>query len=143
MKDEVNKDKPVITWTVLPAKVNAGKTALFILIFGVILLLVQFAFMTPFYTILAAILIASAFIQYFIPTTYELFEDRLRIKRLFNSGEKKLSYYRRFTVDRNGIFLSPFPQEHRLDPFRGVYLLFGENREEVIDFVKRKLQSDR
>ena len=107
MSIEDNKDNILFSWTVLPARKNVLKTVLFLLIFAVVTALIHFAFQTPLFTILSALILGGSFVQYFLPTTYEILEDRIRVKRLFNTAEKELKYYRRVIVDKHGVFLSP------------------------------------
>lgn len=139
--EENKKIMPVFSWTVLPAKKNILKTALFLTTFGIIIFLIQYSFQTPFFTILAGLILGGSFVQFFIPTRYDVFEDKIRITRLFNTAEKELKFYRRIIIDKNGFFLSPFSTPNRLDPFRGVYILLENNKDEVINFVKTRLES--
>jgi hypothetical protein len=46
---------------------------------------------------------------------------------------------RRMAVDATGIFLSPFAERHWLDAYRGVRILFGGNRDQVVAFVEARL----
>jgi len=46
-------------------------------------------------------------------------------------------------VDKNGIFLSPFRKPRRLENFRGIYLMVGENRDEVISFIKERINENK
>ncbi|HDS09940.1 MAG TPA: hypothetical protein ENN73_06910 [Firmicutes bacterium] len=135
-------EKPIFEWTVLPAKKNILKTVLFLVIFGLVIFLIQFSFETPLFTILAAVIMGGSLSSFFIPTTYQIFNDRLRIRKAFSVAEKEFSHYKRVETDRGGIFLSPFSVPNRLDPYRGIYVLLDHPRNEVIEFVKSKLKSN-
>ena len=37
------------------------------------------------------------------------------------------------------LIISPFSKPSRLENFRGVYILLGENRDEILDFINRKI----
>ncbi len=140
--ENINNEKPIFEWTVLPAKKNVLKTVLFLIIFSVVIFLIQLSFQTPLFTILAAVILVGSFSSFFIPTTYQIFNDKLRIRKAFFNAEKELSHYKRCEIDRNGIFLSPFSSPNRLDPYRGVYLLMDTENKEVIEFVKSKFKSN-
>jgi hypothetical protein len=47
--------------------------------------------------------------------------------------------YRRIESGRNGVFLSPFVKPDRLDNFRGLMLLPGQNREAVEAFARKNI----
>jgi hypothetical protein len=56
---------------------------------------------------------------------------------------KDWSIYRSCYPDKNGILLSPFVRPSRLENFRGIYLMFADNGEEVTRFVKAHIGTDR
>jgi hypothetical protein len=43
-------------------------------------------------------------------------------------------------VDKNGVLLSPFAGRSRLENFRGVYVRFGQNKDQVVNFVRSKIE---
>jgi hypothetical protein len=56
---------------------------------------------------------------------------------------KKWSQYRSCYPDKNGVLLSPFVRPSRLENFRGTYIRFWNNREEVVSFVKTMIEKNR
>jgi hypothetical protein len=85
-------------------------------------------------------MLGGALAPYFLPTDYELDEEGAHMR--FLGRKKRVSWeeVRRFDVDKQGIRLSPFRRPSRLDSFRGASLRFCRNSDEVIAFVRRKLQ---
>lgn len=78
------------------------------------------------------VLLFASLAQFFFPTRYQVTREAVRIKILFYSREEKLSKFRKFHVDRNGIFLSSEPESKVLDQFRGLFLIArGEHREKA------------
>lgn len=80
--------------------------------------------------------------SYFFPTRYELDNEEVIIKNIFMTQKRKLSEFRRVYVGRNGVLLSPFHRKTVLNQFRGVFLLLPENRDEVLAFLKERVEKD-
>lgn len=78
---------------------------------------------------------------FFLPTYYELDNEKVKVKFFFNTKEKEWNMFKSFYVDKNGVLLSPFEKPSRLENFRGLYVRFNQNKEEVVDFVKSKIAS--
>ncbi|MFN3682460.1 MAG: hypothetical protein ACK41F_00840 [Fimbriimonadaceae bacterium] len=49
---------------------------------------------------------------------------------------------RRAILGEDGLKLSPLDKPSRTAPFRGVYIRFNRNRDEVLGFVRRRLPDD-
>jgi len=47
---------------------------------------------------------------------------------------------RTYHPDRNGVLLSPFSRQTRLETFRGIYIRFDGNRKEVMSVIKGRLE---
>jgi hypothetical protein len=49
------------------------------------------------------------------------------------------SDFRNVYVHSDGIFLAPFKEPSRLDGFRGLYVAFRENGDEIVQFTRKRL----
>ena len=76
-----------------------------------------------------------------MPYRYELYENQLVVTAPLYRLIKPWDVFRSFYVDNNGVLLSPFAKPSRLENFRGVYVRFGENRSEVLDFIREKIST--
>jgi hypothetical protein len=72
-------------------------------------------------------------------THYRLTSTSIEVRTLGVSRARPWGEMRRATLDRGGIFLSPFPKRSWLEAYRGVRLPFGGNRDQVLAFVETKL----
>ena len=75
------------------------------------------------------------------PVFQQLPEEGLEITYLGRRRARRWSEFRSYYVGRTGVLLSPFSGPHRLENFRGHYLLLGPRREEVIEFVRAHVSS--
>jgi hypothetical protein len=94
------------------------------------------------YGVLAAVLLGGSLARYFVPTDVELDEQGATLRFLGQSRRVPWSEVRRVEIGRNGVHLSPFERPSRLDSFRGTFLRFAGNAEEVASFVQRQVNAN-
>ena len=133
-------DEVVLRWSNQPVKRSTKISILVTLFLFVIWFLVYLTTLSLLLTILAVLIMLGSLSPFFLPTHYELDNKKVKVKFFFNTKEKEWSTFRSFYVDKSGVLLSPFERPSRLENFRGLYVRFNRNREEVVDFVKSKIQ---
>jgi len=84
---------------------------------------------------------ALSLARYYFPTHYRLSEKGVTIKTPTQTISKQWSEYRSFYPDKNGVLLSPFAEPSRLENFRGIYLMYGGKREQIISYINRYISS--
>lgn len=72
---------------------------------------------------------------FFFPTRYTLTEDGLTVEFLGTTQVKKWSSFMRAEPEKNGIFLSPFARKGFLEHYRGIFVRYDGNKDEVDRFV--------
>jgi len=132
---------PQYTWVVHPL-LNSWKRSILLSVFlSLFFLGIYWSFQSVPVMLLSAFFLVGSLYRYFLPFRYEFHEDGLVVTSLFYRMTKSWSTFRSFYVDRNGVLLSPFSKPSRLENFRGVYVRFGANREEVVAYIERKISS--
>ncbi len=127
-----------ISWNVLPIKKGGKRLVIFILtVFLTVLGIYLIAGL--YWAIFALIVLLSSLSSYFTPTSYKLTKDEVIVKRPLYTIRKPWSNIKRFEVDKNGIFLSPFRKPRRLENFRGIYLMTEGDREAIIKFIEERI----
>lgn len=130
---------PQQTWRVHPLRENWTRSILLLLFLLLLFSGIYWLFQSVFVALLSAIFVTGSLYRYFVPFRYELYEHELVVSAPFYRLTKPWSDFRSFYVDNNGVLLSPFAKPSRLENFRGVYVRFGANRSEVLDFIKYKI----
>jgi hypothetical protein len=130
-----------LTWTSHPLRRNKRNTILVILFVILAPVIVFISTDSLFFLLLSLVILLGSLASFFLPTTYELSPDKIKVKFLINTKEMEWGKYRSFYVDKNGVLLSPFAKPSRLENFRGIYLRFEQNKEEVVNFIKRRIKS--
>ncbi|MCK4321305.1 hypothetical protein KAX08_02165 [candidate division WOR-3 bacterium] len=124
-----------IEWVSFPAVENLKKTTIAtIFIIGLSTLL--YFLYGPIYGFLSILFLGFSLLPYYTPTTYRLNKDGIEVKKVFYTIKKSWSNFRSFYPDKNGVLLSPFPIPTRLENFRGIYIRFRGNGEEVLSVVE-------
>lgn len=124
-----------IEWVSFPAVENFRKTTI-TTIFIISLSILLYFLYGPIYGFLSILFLGFSLLPYYTPTTYRLNEDGIEVKKVFYTIKKSWSNFRSFYPDKNGVLLSPFSIPTRLENFRGIYIRFRGNGEEVLSVVE-------
>ena len=130
---------PQQTWRVHPLRENWTRSTLLLLFLLFLFSGIYWLFQSVFVTLLSAIFVICSLYRYFVPFRYELYQHELVVTAPFYRLTKSWDAFRSFYVDNNGVLLSPFAKPSALENFRGVYVRFGANRSEVLDFIENKI----
>ena len=84
---------------------------------------------------LRLLVLFASLAKYYFPTRFRLDADGITVKTMTQTLHKAWSMYRSYYPDRNGVLLSPFPSPSRLENFRGLYVMFAGNGDEVVQFI--------
>ena len=90
--------------------------------------------------IAAPVFVLASVGSFIAKTEYRLSSDAIEVRTLGVVRSRPWAEMRRATVDRNGVFLSPFEKRSWLEAYRGVRLPFGGNRDQVVAFVESKVK---
>lgn len=136
------EEQIVLEWTCHPMKRKPLVTAAVLLFIVVLAICVYVATTSRLFTVLALIILFASLAKFFFPTTYRFSDTRIAIKSTMQTLYKEWRLFRSFYPDKNGVLLSPFAGPSRLENFRGIYLMYNDNREEVLAVVKSRIQSN-
>ncbi len=131
-----------LSWRSLPVVDDFPRSLLLVAAVVAICAAAAVAFQGLGYGVLAAVLLGGSLARYFVPTDFELDEQGATVRFLGQSRQVPWSEVQRVEVGRNGVHLSPFERPSRLDSFRGAFLRFAGNGDEVASFVQRQTNAD-
>ncbi|HGJ64843.1 TPA: hypothetical protein ENS27_05555 [bacterium] len=138
MKNDIEYDIKY-KWIDHPLKAN-WKVSIILIIFLIVLCSsIYISFDSITFLILSIIFLFCSLSSFFLPTTYIIDEEQIIVKFMFRNQTRKWDSFKRCYPDKNGVFLSPFSHKTRLENFRGLYIRLGKNSEEVLDFIKQKI----
>ena len=130
---------PLLEWTCHPMKRKPWVTLAVTLLITVVAMGVYSWTDSKWLAVFGALVIFGSLAKFYFPTSYRLTDEAFQIKTTTQTLTKLWANFRSCYPDRNGVLISPFAQPSRLENFRGVYIMFGNNRDEVMAFVKERL----
>ncbi|MBD3234906.1 MAG: hypothetical protein GF315_14375 [candidate division Zixibacteria bacterium] len=137
-----NSNDNAVAWVNHPAAVSRKRTLIVSIFLLIIFATVYLTTHSPLLTVVAVIIMVGSLSSFYVPTKYTMNQDGVEIRSFSGIKTYNWSRFRSFYPDSNGVFLSPFVKPSRLENFRGVYLRFSDNRDEVMDFVTAMISKD-
>ncbi len=140
------KSSPIntVTWTSLPISDESRlKTFILFSVVFSIFFSVWYTFSLA-YAITALVMLFISFSRYFFPTSYEINENGVTVSFLLLTRRHNWNTYLRYTIHRNGIFLTPFKKQSRLENFRGDFLRFNNtiDQEKVLTTIQHHIRHE-
>lgn len=87
--------------------------------------------------IAATLIMLGSLADFLFPLRYKINSTGAECKMLFKCAQIRWEKVKRCYLDNQGVKLSPLARQTRLEAFRGVYLRFNDNEQQVIEAVKR------
>ena len=132
---KIASSEPVMSWTVHLARRRPTMTA----VSAAFIALASaggFLAIGPAAGLLVCLALVCFLSDFLFPVTYLITNEKATCKMLLNRTEIKWADVKRCYLDDHGVKLSPLDRVSRLEAFRGVYLRFQGNKDQVIETVK-------
>ena len=135
-----NDKKPIYLFVTNTLKDEPKKFYMAVLTVFLVNIFMYYMF-NPTFGMISVVLTILSLTEIFFPFKYSLFDKGIVVDRFFYKVKHEYSYYKKVLNDKNGIFLSPFRYDTRLESFRGILLRIPKDKkEEVIAFLKTKIE---
>lgn len=132
-----------MAWTVHPVRDRPRLGALVLAIILAMCVGSWFWTKSAFWPLFCFLVLFLSLESFFFPTRFELEEGKLTVHRRFSRSEREWSIFRRCSVDRDGMTLSPYRKPGFMDTYRAIRLRWGPvDREAVAAFVRARLGPD-
>ncbi len=128
-----------LEWSVWPARERPWAAAVLLASLAVLGVLIAQGTGDRVLGVAAPVFILVSVGSFIAKTHYRLTPESIEVRALGVARARPWTEMRRATVDRGGVFLSPFEKRSWLEAYRGVRLPFGGNRDQVVAFVETKL----
>lgn len=93
--------------------------------------------------LLAGVIFAVLFLSlsaYFLPTQFRVDEDGVEVASVLGTRHRQWAALKSYSADARGVTLSPYRRPSWLESYRGLRLLFHQNRDEVLAVVAARLE---
>jgi len=138
--DNSGDNGQTLQWVCHPVKRKPLVSVMVTLLIILISVLIFYSTGSQVFTVLGLVILSASLAKFYFPTRYYLTEQQLMIQTTTQKLTQKWTIYRSCYPDKKGILLSPFTEPSRLENFRGLYLMFNDNGEEVTAFIRERLK---
>jgi len=136
--DAPPNDGVLLEWRVhLLRRAQPRRTVRVVLIIAIVGVLALMTFGHPLYALIVLAALIGALSDFFFPMRFRLTETEAVSSTLLSARKLPWERVRQVYEQADGVKLSPLPRPSRLEAYRGIYLWFGENREEVLAVVHK------
>ena len=127
-----------LCWEVHPLRQEkASKSLSLIVIVATVSWSTAYSFGHFGYGLLSLCVLVLSMAHYFFPSRYKLDEIGVSRDILGRQTRRVWTDFRRVDARSNGLFLSPFARPSRLDSFRGFFLPFHAEGDQVVYYVQQ------
>lgn len=92
------------------------------------------------WAVIAGALLFISLRNFFMTTTVILDENGITLKEIFYTRKRPWAKCKSLHTDSHGVLVSPFSYTTRLENYRGIYLRFEGNKEQVMAFLEQKIK---
>ena len=135
-------DDAQLTYTIHLARRRPAQAAGAVAVIAAAALAAGFGFQSLLLGLLAAALLIASVSDYLFPLTFTLTDRAAEARGPLHRRRLPWAQVRRVSRDPLGVKLSPFPHPSRLDAFRGIYLWFADNADDVAAFVAHHVKAE-
>jgi len=141
-KTAADDEEIVLRWRVHPAREEPRKLMVVVGVLAAVAALAYFWVGSVFFAVVMVFAVCGMLADFLFPTTYTITKTHVVAstsgitKRVIAWSDVKRCY-----IDDFGIKLSPLNRKSRLEAYRGVYLRFGDFKDEVVETVKKLRQN--
>jgi hypothetical protein len=127
------------TWQAHPADERRGAAVLGSLIIVAAAAAILFSFESYAWSAAAVVVLIAALNRFYFRSRFRIDPEGITARYPFRSQRCRWAEVRRFMVDEHGGYLSTRARRSWLDAYRGVHILFGHERPEVIKRIRAHL----
>ncbi len=123
------------SWCAHPARERLGRAALGGLLILSLSILSGLMMQSLLWGVFAALLLVAVLNRFFFPSRFVIDAEGISAAYLLKKQSMCWSELRRFAMDRHGGYLSTRARRSWLDAYRGMHILFGRQRDAVIERI--------
>ncbi len=129
-----------LQWRHNPWREKPRKTYALLTVNLAVMAIVYCTFPEKAWVVLAAVLLFGATLSMLVPIAYRFDDQGVAVFFLGTRSFRPSPHYRNYYVHSNGVFLTSMEHPNALDPFRGHFLFYRGNREQVLAYVKGRIK---
>jgi hypothetical protein len=133
---------PALEWRVHPARERAAAASVAVAVMAAMACLSAMLMQSIGWGLLAFAVQAFALRRFLLPSDFRVDARGVTACNGWQTQRYRWSEIRRFLCDAQGGYLSTRRRRSLLDLFRGMHLIFGENRDAVVTRIREHLRAE-
>jgi len=129
----------IFEWSVWPMGSDRGRALLFVAVVIVVPVLIGLRFGANYWVLISPLFLLGALNRFWVRQHYRVSETEIEFRRWWFQTTHPLAGYKRMVVGPAAVFLSPFDQPSRLDPYRGLWVQLGPRGDEFARWLEQKI----
>ena len=125
----------IFEWSVWPLGAEPKRALLFGAAVILIPLLIALRFGSTIWLLVAPVFLLGSLNRFWIPQHYRVSDAELEFRRWWFRKVYRLADFKRAVYGVRTVFLSPFAEPHRLDPYRGLWVQLDGDAQEFKRFL--------
>ncbi len=97
---------------------------------------------SPMWSAFSLLVLTMALNRFYFPSRYDIDGQGISARSLLGTKRLRWEDVRRFVTDRHGGYLSPRAARSWLDPWRGMHILFGPQRDAAVERIRAHLHRE-
>ena len=138
----MDSTKEIFSWRVHPFRERFRAACFAVSVLAAIAWLAAELMQSLWWAVIAFLFLAISLNRFFLPSEFQIDDEGVTVRSFFKISRLRWLQIRRFLHDKHGGFLSTRSKASFFDSFRGIHLLFGENREAVVDHIRRRMNTE-
>ncbi|MHC4414166.1 MAG: PH domain-containing protein [Planctomycetota bacterium] len=139
MKGATDKPAPEFTWHAHPAAERARAATMASLVVICVAGAIYLSFQSIAWSGLGLIVLVAALNRFYFRSRFSIDAEGITARYPLRTQRFRWNDLRRFVVDERGGYLSSRSRRSWLDAYRGLHVLFGRQRESVIERIRAHL----
>ncbi len=131
-----------LTYSLHLARRQPLKAIATLMLIGIATVATGYGFRNPVLGLLAAVLLVISVGDFLFPLLFLLTEDGVEVRGMLTRRRISWSEVRSVRRDALGVKLSPLSRRSRLEAYRGIYVWFEGNAEDVMAFIADHMKAE-
>ena len=132
----------IFSWRVHPFRERIGVACFAVGVLGAMAWLAAELMQSLWWAVIAFLFLVASLNRFFLPSEFQIDDDGVSVRSFFKVSRLRWPQIRRFSHDEHGGFLSTRTRDSFFNSFQGIHLLFGENREAVVNRIRRYMNTE-
>lgn len=135
------KVEPIV-WRVHPARERISAAVFAVIIIAAMIWMIAEIMENPWWGLLPAVFFLVTLQRFLFPSEFRIDEAGVSANSAFSTSSIRWKEIRRFQHDNRGAFLSSRRRPSMFDGFQGIHLVFGGNRDEVVERINHGMKPE-